>query len=116
VIVAQLGSFSGNIFLIIIVLAVLALFITEVMSNLALVVLMLPVVAELAIEMGHDPLIFAIPVTLASSCAFMLPMATPPNAIVFASGDITIPQMARAGFLLNIISTLLIALFCYFFI
>lgn len=116
VIVSQLGNISDHVFVIIIILAVLALFITEVMSNLALVVLMLPVVAELAVEMGQDPLIFAVPVTLASSCAFMLPMATPPNAIVFASGDITIPQMAKTGFLLNIISTILIALFCYFFL
>jgi sodium-dependent dicarboxylate transporter 2/3/5 len=115
-VVAVLGDWGMPLLVLMIVLVVLALFITEVMSNLALVVLMLPVVAQLAVEMGLDPLLFAIPVTLASSCAFMLPMATPPNAIVFAGGYVTIPQMARTGLLLNLLSALILTVLCYLFL
>ncbi len=91
-------------------LTAVSLFLTEIMSNLALVVVLLPVVGGVALGMGLDPLLFCIPVTLAASCAFMLPMSTPPNAIVFASGYLRIPQMVRVGLILNILSILLIAL------
>lgn len=94
----------------IICLVVLALFATELMSNLALVNVLIPVVAVIAVGMNLDPLVFAVPVTLAASCAFMLPMATPPNAIVFASGHVTIKQMAYSGFAMNLVATGLIAL------
>jgi solute carrier family 13 (sodium-dependent dicarboxylate transporter), member 2/3/5 len=72
-------------------------------SNLATTATLLPVIAAMAIETGNDPMIFVIPITLAASCAFMLPVATPPNAIVFSSGYLSIPRMMRAGFVLNII-------------
>ncbi|MGB1032311.1 MAG: SLC13 family permease, partial [Flavobacteriales bacterium] len=94
----------------IVILAIAALFATELMSNLALVNVLIPVVAVIAVGMDLDPLIFAVPVTLAASCAFMLPMATPPNAIVFASGHVGIKQMAYSGLVMNLVASGLIAL------
>ncbi|MFT4831462.1 MAG: sodium-dependent dicarboxylate transporter 2/3/5 [Psychroserpens sp.] len=85
-------------------LIVLMLFMTELMSNVALIAVLAPVVAGIAIGLNVPIVYLLIPVTMASSCAFMLPMATPPNAIVFASGYIKVSQMARAGIILNLIS------------
>jgi sodium-dependent dicarboxylate transporter 2/3/5 len=85
-------------------LIALMLFMTELMSNVALVAVLAPVVAGIAIGLEVPMLHVLIPVTMASSCAFMLPMATPPNAIVFASGYIEVNQMARVGIILNLIS------------
>ncbi len=99
-----------------ILLIVLMLFMTELMSNVALVAVLAPVVAGIAIGLGIPILYLLIPVTMASSCAFMLPMATPPNAIVFASGYIKVKDMVRAGFLLNIIAVLLLTVFFMYFI
>lgn len=86
----------------------LMLFMTELMSNVALVAVLAPVVAGIAIGLGLPIVHLLIPITIASSCAFMLPMATPPNAIVFASGYIKVSEMARAGVILNIIAVLLL--------
>lgn len=95
-------------------LILLMLFMTELMSNVALVAVLAPVVAGIAIGLDLPIIYLLIPVTMASSCAFMLPMATPPNAIVFASGYVKVPQMARAGVFLNLISVaLLILVFQY---
>lgn len=91
-------------------LIVLMLFMTELMSNVALVAVLAPVVAGIAIGLNIPILYLLIPVTMASSCAFMLPMATPPNAIVFASGHVTVPQMAKVGVILNLISVALLIL------
>jgi len=91
-------------------LIALMLFMTELMSNVALVAVLAPVVAGIAIGLDIPMLHLLIPVTIASSCAFMLPMATPPNAIVFASGYIQVHQMARVGFILNCLSILLLVL------
>ncbi|RNC92756.1 MAG: DASS family sodium-coupled anion symporter [Allomuricauda sp.] len=91
-------------------LIALMLFMTELMSNVALVAVLAPVVAGIAIGLDIPILYLLIPVTMASSCAFMLPMATPPNAIVFASGYVTVPQMARVGVVLNLISVALLIL------
>lgn len=96
------------------VLIFLMLFMTELMSNVALVTILVPLVVGIAIGMDVPILQMVIPVTLASSCAFMLPMATPPNAIVFASGHVRVGQMARVGVVLNLISVgLLFALEYY---
>ncbi|WP_416306579.1 SLC13 family permease [Neptunicella sp. SCSIO 80796] len=81
----------------------LVIFLTELTSNLATAATFLPVVSVIALELGASPMVLVVPVTLAASCAFMLPVATPPNAIVFSSGYISIPQMAKAGFWLNIL-------------
>lgn len=86
----------------------LMLFMTEIMSNVALVAVLAPVVAGIAIGLEIPILYLLIPVTIASSCAFMLPMATPPNAIVFASGYIKVHEMARVGIILNLIAVVLL--------
>lgn len=97
-------------------LVILMLFMTELMSNVALVAVLAPVVAGIAIGLNIPVLYLLIPVTMASSCAFMLPMATPPNAIVFASGYVKVYQMARIGILLNLISVALLVLMYQFVI
>ena len=83
-------------------------FLTELTSNTATASVFLPVGASFAVALGYEPLLFAVPIALSASCAFMMPVATPPNAIVFGSGHVSIPQMVRAGFLLNILATILI--------
>jgi sodium-dependent dicarboxylate transporter 2/3/5 len=95
-------------------LIILMLFMTELMSNVALVAVMAPVIAGIAIGLEIPILYLLIPVTIASSCAFMLPMATPPNAIVFASGYIKVHEMARVGIFLNLISVVLLILMFQF--
>ena len=98
-----------NLTLLIVAATALVIFLTELTSNLATTATFLPVIAAIAVETGQDPLVFVIPVTLAASCAFMLPVATPPNAIVFSSGLVSIPKMARAGLLLNIVAVAVLA-------
>jgi sodium-dependent dicarboxylate transporter 2/3/5 len=88
--------------------AAMIIFLTELTSNIATTATFLPVVGAIAIEAGIDPIVLTVPVTFAASCAFMLPVATPPNAIVFGSGLLTIPKMARAGFALNLIGIVLV--------
>ena len=98
---APLNSFG--IAVLVIASVALVIFLTELTSNTATTATFLPVVGAIAIESGFDPITVTVPVTFAASCAFMLPVATPPNAIVFGSGMLTIPKMARAGFLLNLV-------------
>jgi len=86
------------------------------MSNIAQVIVFAPVVSGLADALGINPLTIGIPMTLAASCAGMLPMATPPNAIVFSSGHIPMKQMVKAGFFLNLVAVILIAVVCYYFL
>jgi sodium-dependent dicarboxylate transporter 2/3/5 len=100
---------------ILLIVIVVSLFATELMSNLALVSVLVPLVAVLAIQMGYTVFQLTIPLTLAASCAFMMPVSTPPNAIVFSSGKVTIAQMASVGFFLNIIAVLTLWGYCYFF-
>ena len=92
----------------ILLLTAFMLFMTEIMSNVALVVIFVPVVFGIADGLGIEPMYLAVPVTLASSCAFMMPVSTPPNAVVFSSGYIRIGDMAKAGFLLNLLSILVL--------
>ena len=106
----QFAGFGKGGFLIIIGLAAVSLFLTEIMSNVALVVVFLPVVGAIALGADLNLLQVCIPVTLAASCAFMLPMSTPPNAIVFASGHLKVAQMVRVGLVLNIITIVLIGI------
>ncbi len=104
----MLGTFPLAV--LVIVAATLIIFLTELTSNIATTATFLPVVGAIAIESGIDPIVLAVPVTFAASCAFMLPVATPPNAIVFGSGMLTIPKMARAGIVLNVIGIFLVSL------
>jgi sodium-dependent dicarboxylate transporter 2/3/5 len=108
------GGFSP--LMVVSLLIVLMLFMTELMSNVALVAVLAPVVAGIAIGLNIPMINVLIPVTMASSCAFMLPMATPPNAIVFASGYVKVHQMARAGIILNCIAVILLILYYHFVI
>lgn len=87
---------------------VLIVFLTELTSNTATAATFLPLVASIAVGLGADPMQLAIPTAIGASCAFMMPVATPPNALVYASGHVTIPQMMRAGFWLNLIMIVLI--------
>jgi sodium-dependent dicarboxylate transporter 2/3/5 len=112
---AYLSGFGGNgIFLTILLVTTLSVFLSEVVSNVAQVIVMAPVVSAMAVSMHFDPLLLGIPMTLGASCASMLPMGTPPNAMVFASGHIRIQDMIKTGFVLNLISIIIITLFCYF--
>lgn len=111
---APLGAV--NHVLLVIVLTALVIFLTELTSNVATTATLLPVVAALAVELGIDPLMFVVPVTIAASCAFMLPVATPPNAIVFSTGEVRIGDMMRAGLGLNLFAIILISLLALFLV
>ncbi len=98
----------------VIAVALLMTFTTEMTSNTATTSIMLPILAAAAAHaLGVHPLLLMIPATISASCAFMLPVATPPNAIIFGSGQVTIQQMARAGLLLNLIGVILITVTVY---
>ena len=92
------------------IICALIIFLTELTSNLGTTATFMPVVGAIAIEAGIDPIVLLVPVVIAASCAFMLPVATPPNAIVFGSGLLTIPKMIRAGFMINLIGIVLVTL------
>ncbi len=117
-IIQSIGEFFANNtdlspFALVLLLTTFAVFATELMSNVALVTVLLPVVIGIGKSTNVDPLLLAIPVTLAASCAFMMPISTPPNAVVYSSGYVSVKQMMRAGFWLNIISIAVITLICY---
>jgi len=88
----------------------LILFLTELNSNTATIATFAPILIIFSAGLNYNPLFFVIPATIAASCAFMLPIATPPNAVVFGSGRIKINDMIKAGFWLNIVSMLIITL------
>jgi sodium-dependent dicarboxylate transporter 2/3/5 len=93
---------------ILIVIVSVAIFGTELMSNLALINVFIPVIAQFALQSDYSIIQLCVPVTLAASCAFMLPVGTPPNAIVFSSGAIHMKDMARYGFVLNVVAVVII--------
>lgn len=99
--------------LIVLVVVTLVIFLTEVTSNTATTAMILPICGALAVTMGQDPLLLMVPATIAASCAFMLPVGTPPNALIFASGQVTIPQMARIGVWMNLMGIVIITLLTY---
>ena len=101
--------------LLILAVATLIIFLTEITSNVTTTTTFLPVFGALAIAIGILPVSLTVPVCLAASCAFMLPVATPPNAIVYGSNKFTIATMMRAGFALNIIGILVVTIFAYYF-
>jgi len=100
-----------NILFIILAVSLLVIFLTEVTSNTATASLLIPIMVGLSEVMQLPPMYLMATVAISASCAFMLPVATPPNAIVYSSRFVTIQQMAKTGFLLNILGSLLITLF-----
>ncbi len=112
----NIGDFIGSNFGIgllgmIILVTTISVFMTEIMSNVALVSVFIPIAFGIAIGLNMEGLTLAIPITLGASCAFMFPISTPPNAIVFSSRRISMIQMARAGLILNVITILTISLY-----
>ena len=111
----QMTLFQGvSLILLVLILIGAVNFLTEITSNLATTAMLLPILAPMAFSIGVHPYLLMVAATVAASCAFMLPVATPPNAVVFGSGYLRIPDMVRTGFWMNIISILLLTLFVYF--
>lgn len=108
-----LAQFSNNPLLLVFCIALVSLFISELMSNIAQVIVFAPVVSALADSTGINPLLLGIPMTLAASCACMLPMGTPPNAIVFSSGFINLKHMTKIGLVMNIVAVVVITVLCW---
>lgn len=90
-------------------------FLTEVTSNTATTALLMPILAAAALAGGTDPLLMMVPAAMSASCAFMLPVATGPNAVVFGSGEVKVEEMARKGFAINLIGAVLISLVAFFY-
>ncbi|PCI47137.1 MAG: anion transporter [Alphaproteobacteria bacterium] len=108
-------SVLGTLPLIVMILCLVAMviFMTELTSNTATVATLLPVLGALAVMTGIDPMMLFAPVALAASCAFMLPVATAPNAVIYSTGEVTIPQMANAGFRLNLVGIVAVTSLSY---
>ena len=100
--------------LLVVILIAAVNFLTEITSNLATTSMVLPILASMALAMDVHPFLLMVGATVAASCAFMLPVATPPNAVVFGSGYLRIPDMVRAGIWMNVISIGLLSVFVYF--
>lgn len=109
---APLNAFGLTV--LVIAAVALVIFLTELTSNLATTATLLPVMGAIAVQADVPPILLTVPITIAASCAFMLPVATPPNAIVFATGTLRIPQMARAGLALNLIGIVLVTVVSLF--
>jgi sodium-dependent dicarboxylate transporter 2/3/5 len=108
-------EFGGFPFFILLLLLITAVnFLTEITSNLATTAMLLPVLAPLALEVGVHPFGLMVGAAVAASCAYMLPVATPPNAVVFGSGYLRIPDMVSKGIVLNLFSILVITIMVYF--
>jgi sodium-dependent dicarboxylate transporter 2/3/5 len=103
-----------SLFLLVFILIASVNFLTEITSNLATTAMLLPVLYPMAMTIDVHPFILMVSATVAASCAFMLPVATPPNAVVFGSGYLRIPDMVRVGIWMNILSIILLTFFVYF--
>lgn len=114
---SQMTALQGvSIILLIIILITSVNFLTEVTSNLATTAMLLPILAPMALNIDVHPYLLLVAATVAASCAFMLPVATPPNAVVFGSGYLRIPDMVRSGIWMNIMSIIILTMFVYFFL
>jgi sodium-dependent dicarboxylate transporter 2/3/5 len=110
----QMSLLEGASLLVLLFVLVAAVnFLTEITSNLATTAMILPILAPLAMVIDVHPYIMMVGATVAASCAFMLPVATPPNAVVFGSGYLKIPDMVRVGIWLNVVSIILLTLIVY---
>ena len=112
----SIAGFSGAGFLLVFMITFVSLFVSEIMSNIAQVIVFTPVIGGIADAIGVSPILLGLPMCLGASCASMMPMGTPPNAIVFASGHIKLNQMIKTGLVMNIIAIILISLFCWFLV
>ena len=111
----QLTLLEGaSIFILLLFLIALVNFLTEITSNLATTAMILPILAPLSLVLDVSPLILMVGATVAASCAFMLPVATPPNAVVFGSGYLRIPDMAKTGVWMNLFSIIFLTIIVYF--
>jgi sodium-dependent dicarboxylate transporter 2/3/5 len=104
---------QAPVLVLVIAVATLIIFLTELTSNTATSAMVMPILAAVAIGLNQNPLLLIVPAAIAASCAFMLPVATPPNAIVFGSGYVTIPQMAKSGFGLNLLGIVITVAITY---
>ena len=104
---------NAPILVLVIAVTTLIMMLTELTSNTATSAMVMPILSAVAIGLGQNPLLLVVPAAIAASCAFMLPVATPPNAIVFGSGYVTIPQMARNGIGLNCIGIVLVTVLTF---
>ncbi len=111
-----IAGFSTGGFLLVFIVALASIFISEIMSNIAQVIVFAPVVAGIATALHMNPLQLGLAMTLGASCAGMLPMGTPPNAIVFASGKLKLKHMTTTGFVMDIFAAVLISLFSWYLI
>ncbi len=119
--IASLGQWiasiaGNNILILVLTIVVVSIFVSELMSNIAQVIVFAPVIGGIADAMHINPILIGLPMTLAASCASMLPMGTPPNAIVFSSGYIPMKQMIRTGFVLNMVAVIVITLLCWWLV
>ena len=113
----MLASLTGmNLYLLMLMICLIVTFLTEMTSNTATSALLMPILAAAAIGAAIDPKLLMVPAVLTASCAFMLPVATGPNAVVYATGQVSIKQMIHEGLGLNLLGTILIASICYFII
>lgn len=113
----QLIGLQGvNVLIIVLVVAAFVLFLTEITSNTATASMMFPIMASLAVALGIHPYALMVTAAVTASCAFMLPVATPPNAVVFGSGYLKIIDMARTGFILNVFGIIFVGLAVYYFL
>ena len=103
-----------NLFLLLFVLIASVNFLTEITSNLATTAMLLPILYPMAMTIDVHPFILMVSAAVAASCAFMLPVATPPNAVVFGSGYLRIPDMVRVGIWMNVLSIILLSVFVYY--
>ena len=111
----QLTLLEGaSIFILLLFLIALVNFLTEITSNLATTAMILPILAPLSLVLDVNPFILMVGATVAASCAFMLPVATPPNAVVFGSGYLRIPDMAKTGVWMNLFSIIFLTIIVYF--
>ena len=107
---------SSSPFVIILVVATFIIFLTEFTSNTASAALLVPVFASVAAQTGMREDVLVMVIGIGASCAFMLPVATPPNALVFGTGEVKQRDMFRAGLVLNIVSIAVVTLFAYYVI
>jgi len=91
-------------------------YLTEITSNTATATLLMPILAVAAVSAGYDPMVLMIPAAMCASCAFMLPVATAPNAIAYGTGELEIKDMVKEGAILSLFLSCLIAVVCYFFL